>query len=552
MAPTRRNFVRSASLVGVAVAAPTGWRVLTESTVALPAAAAAALPEIPNTAPIDRIAAPSRRIAPPFALGVASGEPSAAGVVLWTRLAPRPLETDGHGGMPDRDVDVEWQMASDPDFRSIVRSGRETATRRDAHSVHVEVAGLEPAREYWYRFRAEGHLSGIGRTRTAPAAGARDAIEFAVASCAFWEQGHFTVYRHIAEDRPDLVLHLGDYLYEYEPRFKPPASGIVREHLGGRCTTLAQFRRRHAQYRGDVDLQAAHAAAPWLVIPDDHEVADNWNSSNAKDVTDPRTFAALRAAAFQAYWEHMPLRPGARPGRAGLPIFRTVPWGRTATFHMLDTRQYRDRQGCQPKSKAACVADLPSTRTMLGAAQERWLSDGLAASGATWQFLAQQVMFASTPRAVDSAGRALAEPYVNTDCWDGYPGAQRRLLDSAKAADVRNLVVLTGDAHVHWAAEIHPGGTVSSDGPVAVELVTSAITTGGDLIPQQPWVREALKSQPHLKYWDGRRGWIKCRADAERLRADFQVVEKVSTPGARAFTDASFEVLDGRPGLRRR
>ncbi len=560
MPPTRRSFVRNASLVGVALAAAPGWRVLTESTTALPVAAPAPPVDVPR--PIDGIpAAPqaasdeasmlARRISPPFTLGVASGEPTADSVVLWTRLAPAPLESNGSGGMPDRDMDVEWQVAADPGFRTIVRSGTDTATRRDAHSLHVEPTGLQPERDYWYRFRVGSHISPVGRTRTAPGAGADVPINFAVTSCAFWEQGWFTVYRHIADDHPDLVLHLGDYLYEYEPRFKPPDSGIVREHLGGRLKTLAQFRRRHAQYRGDPDLQAAHAAAPWLVIPDDHEVADNWNHDNAKDITDPAEFAAVRAAALQAYWEHMPMRPTARPGSSGLPVFRAVPWGVTATFHMLDTRQYRDRQRCVDGARRSCVQGLPAARTMLGAKQEAWLKNGLTRSSARWQFLAQQVMFASTPRALDSAGRTVREPYVNTDCWDGYPGARERLLAAAREAQTRNLVVLTGDAHVHWAADIHRGGSAESGPPVASELVTSAVTTGGDWIPQQPWVADALKRAPHLKYWSGRRGWIKCHADSDHLRADFQVVQKVSQPGRPATTEASFVVRDGEPGLRR-
>ena len=554
MPSTRRSFVRNASLAGLAVTAVPGWRLLTESTVALPASSAAPLDGLPaaTTLVTQHASMVARTISDPFTLGVASGEPTSDSVVLWTRLAPRPLESDGSGGMTDRDLDVEWQLARDPQFSSIVRTDTATASSRDAHSLHVEPVGLEPGRDYWYRFRVDSHISPVGRTRTAPKPGAPDPINFAVTSCAFWEQGWFTVYRHIANDNPDLVLHLGDYIYEYEPRFKPPASGIIREHLGGRLKTLAQFRRRHSQYRSDPDLQAAHAAAPWLVIPDDHEIADNWNAENAKDIPDPSAFAPVRAAALQAYWENMPLRAEARPDHSGLPVFRAVPWGRTATFHMLDTRQYRDRQGCVDHNERSCLQNLPATRTMLGAAQEAWLATGLAQSGATWDLLAQQVMFASTPRASDSSGKVLREPYLNPDCWDGYPGARERLLASARDAEVRNLVVLTGDAHVHWAADIHPGGTAESGPPVAAELVTSAVTTGGDLIQQLPWVRDALKDQPHLKYWSGRRGWVKCFADADQLRADFQVVEKVSKPGYPATTEASFVVLDGQPGLRRR
>ncbi|MGQ0467533.1 MAG: alkaline phosphatase D family protein [Sporichthyaceae bacterium] len=524
--PTRRTFVQGTSMAGLALVAP-GRRLLAEP-------------------------APARRIAEPFTLGVASGEPTADSVVLWTRLAPRPMESDGHGGMPDRTFDVEWQLATDPEFKNLVREGVESATRADAHSVHVEPRGLTPSRDYWYRFRVDGHVSPAGRTRTAPADDAREPVDFAIASCAFWEQGWFTVYRHIADSQPDLVLHLGDYLYEYGPRFKPPPSGIVREHVGGHLKTLAQFRRRHAQYRGDADLQAAHAAAPWVVTPDDHEVADNWNGENATDFPDPVEFARLRAVALRAYWEHMPMRPSAHPNRRGLPIFRRIEWGQTATFHVLDTRQFRDRQGCNDGRKLRCIDGLPQGRTILGREQEAWLAKGLAASSAAWQFLAQQVQFAQVPRQVDNQGRRRDEPWVSNDDWNGYPGARERLLMAARNAEVRNLVVLTGDAHVHWAADIHPRGTAESGPPVAVELVTSAVTTGGDLIPKLPWVKDALARNSHLKYWDGRRGWIRCRADGERMIADFKVVEKVSEPGSPATTSMSFEVQNGRAGLRQR
>lgn len=523
--PSRRSFVQGTSLAGIALVAPPGWRVLAET-------------------------APPQRLAEPFTLGVASGEPTAERVVLWTRLAPRPLESDGNGGMPDRNVEVEWQLAVDPAFKTIVREGTETALRRDAHTVHVEPTGLTPSRDYWYRFRADGHISPVGRTRTAPARNAREPIDFAVASCAFWEQGWFTVYRHIANSAPDLVLHLGDYLYEYGPRFKPPPSGVIRSHLGGDLRTLAQFRRRHAQYRGDPDLQAAHAVAPWVVTPDDHEVADNWNAENAKDIPDPVEFARVKAVALQAYWEHMPMRPSSHPTKQGLPVFRRVEWGQTATFHVLDTRQFRDRQGCASGNKRSCVEGLPQGRTILGREQEAWLAKGLTTSSAAWQMLAQQVQFAFVPRQVDDRGRRRDEPWVSTDDWNGYPGARERLLMSARNADTRNLVVLTGDAHVHWAADIHPRGTVESGPPVGVELVTSAITTGGDLIPKLPWVKDALARQRHLKYWDGRRGWIRVRADGERMLADFKVVEKVSEPDWPAATSVSFEVLNGKAGLR--
>ena len=209
---------------------------------------------------------PARRLGDPFTLGVASGEPTPDGVVLWTRLAPEPYAPDGRGGMPDRDVDVEWELAADPGFRRVVRRGREKATARLGHSVHVELAGLQAGREYWYRFRVPGptaHVSPAGLTRTAPAPNTWGTpLTMAFASCAQYEHGWFTAYRRLAEEQPDVVLFLGDYIYEYEADDYVAKSGNVRDHMGPETTTLAGYRQRHAQYKADPDLQAAHAAAP--------------------------------------------------------------------------------------------------------------------------------------------------------------------------------------------------------------------------------------------------------------------------------------------------
>lgn len=211
----------------------------------------------------------------PFTLGVASGDPSSDGFVLWTRLAVNPLSGDGRGGMPARDVQVDWQVSVDERFSRIVESGTATARARDAHSVHVELKGLEPGRDYFYRFRSEGRISPTGRTRTTPT-GETTPLTFAVAACAHYEHGYYTAYRRLAEEEPDLVVFLGDYMYEYGPSGYTALAGRVRTHTPGKCQTLADYRLRHAQYKSDHDLQAAHAAAPWLVAFDDHEVENNW------------------------------------------------------------------------------------------------------------------------------------------------------------------------------------------------------------------------------------------------------------------------------------
>jgi alkaline phosphatase D len=287
-------------------------------------------------------ASPALSVPYPFTLGVASGEPAPDGFVIWTRLAPSPLNADGLGGMSSAPVTVEWQVSNDQYFTQLARTGTVTAVQTSAHSVHVEVTGLQPGREYWYRFRASGHISQVGRARTAPAVGTSPTMTMLFASCSHFEAGYFTAYRRMAEEHPDLILHLGDYIYE-----NAPVPGVVRRHEGDEAITLADYRQRYAQYKTDPDLQAAHLIAPWVVAPDDHEVEDNYAGlARADDYPHLTTgqFRARRAAAYRAYYENMPLRPANSAHGAGMALYRRIRWGRLATFHMLDTRQFRDDQ----------------------------------------------------------------------------------------------------------------------------------------------------------------------------------------------------------------
>jgi alkaline phosphatase D len=286
------------------------------------------------------------------------------------------------------------------------------------------------------------------------------------------------------------------------------------------------------------------------VVPDDHEVANNWAGDHAVRRDDRPRFLAMRTAAYQAYWEHMPLRRTARPAGSHMQLFRSTAWGALATFHLLDTRQFRDRQTCATGKRPLCTASTDATRTLLGAAQESWLADGLTRSRPRWNLLAQQVMLCSTARDLDDHGAAVPHDTANVDSWDGYPAARQRLLDTVRAAGVRNLVVLTGDTHNHWAADIVPGGTLDGP-PVGAELVTSSVSSRGDGEPEPRWVGEVQRRHRNLHYWDGRRGWISARLDNERLRADFHVVQRVSTPFWPDSVAASFELLDGSAGLRR-
>ncbi len=343
----------------------------------------------------------------PFALGVASGEPRPDGVVLWSRLAPYPL---AGGGMPDREVPVEFQVAVDETFRKVVARGSIQARPELGHSVHAEVSGLRPGSWYWYRFRADGHLSPAGRTRTAPAVGAATArVAFALTSCQRYSAGYYTAHRHMANEDLDLVVQVGDYVYEAAP---DPTD--VRPHEGtGEPVTLAQYRNRHAQYRTDEDLQACHAAFPWLVVLDDHEVENGWADEvpEEPEVQSRSAFLTRRAAAFQAYYEHMPLRRSSIPQGVEMQLYRRATFGDLLDMHLLDTRQYRNDQDQRRR--------LDPRRSMLGGPQERWLLDNLAGPTARWNALAQQVFFSQLDLNT-GPGRTF-----NQDSWDNYVARAR-------------------------------------------------------------------------------------------------------------------------------
>ncbi|MCA1189330.1 MULTISPECIES: alkaline phosphatase [unclassified Saccharopolyspora] len=479
-----------------------------------------------------RGAGTGRPLRDPFTLGVASGDPVPDGVVLWTRLAPDPTADDGRGGMPDKVVDVQWEVAENERFSRVVRRGQAQAAPELGHSVHVELEGLRPGAEYYYRFRADGAVSRTGFTRTAPAPGSLDPLTMCFASCAHFGQGHFTAYRRMAEDQPGLILHLGDYQYEYAAE-----DDDVRRVLGPETRTLANYRQRHAQYKTDADLQLAHATAPWIVVWDDHETENNW----AGDVpeTPDEHFLDRRAAAFQAYYENMPLRSSAKPVGADMRLYRRLGWGGLATFHMLDTRQYRDDQPCDDAGNVDCAERLEPDRTITGAEQERWLLDGLTTSQARWDVLGQQVFFSRLDNDVDE-GVAFS-----TDSWAGYVANRDRI--AAGLAQARNAVVLTGDVHRHWAAEVQAAHEDPDSAVVGTELVTTSITSGGD--GDDDPKSAVLAENPHIKFHRNRRGYVRTRFGADELRADFRTVPHVTEPGGAASTARSFTVADGEPRL---
>lgn len=483
--------------------------------------------------------------ADPFTLGVASGDPWPDGFVLWTRLAPDPLAEDGLGGLDGRPAHVLWQVSEDRFFSRVVARGSAEVSPSTAYAAHVEVRGLRPGREYWYRFRTGRWFSRVGRTLTSPAPSTLEPrLTMVVASCSQLEHGFFTAYRRMAEEQPDLVLHLGDYVYECAPHLVPAGSGDVREHVGGETFTLADYRRRHAQYKTDSDLQEAHAAAPWLVVWDDHEISNNWAANVPDSATQQEGFAARRWAAMRAYAEHLPLRRTSMPSGGAMRLHRRLAWGRLANLHLLDTRQYRDDQACGDGNRVCPQAAGPR-RTMTGDAQERWLLDGLRRSRARWDVLGQQVFFSRLDRT------PTPDLEVSMDHWDGYPAARDRLVRGWIERRVRNPVVLTGDVHSSWAAQVTRDFGDREAAPVGVEFVCSSITSRGDGEDTPDGGDEALAHNAHLDFFNDLRGYLRATLRPDRMEVDFRALSYVSRPGAPVFTRRSYLVADGDRTLHR-
>lgn len=474
-----------------------------------------------------------------FTLGVASGAPTPDGFVLWTRLAPEPLQ----GGMGDAPVEVRWEVADDEGFRRVVAKGAATATAEFAHSVHVEVRGLSPGRWYWYRFTAGGARSPAGRTRTTPAETdeASQPLRFAFASCQHYEQGYYAAYRDMAEQPLDFVVHLGDYIYE-----SSRASHQVRRHEGGIPTQLAQFRDRYALYKADPQLQAAHAAFPWLVTWDDHEVANDYTNDVSPRTADPAQFLAIRAAAYQAWYEHMPVPASMRPRGADATIYGRHRFGRMLDVLLTDGRQYRSHHACLAGRSASPLADcadrLSPARSLFGAEQEAWLARELAAPPARWTVIAQPTLLAEADR------KRGPEHGYWMDGWDGYAAARARLLDGLAAHKARggNALVASGDVHAFWAADLRQGDV--QQGPlVATEFVGGAITSEG---PSAASVANMLAKNPHLRYGRAdRRGYALMTLDGRGCAVEFRAVEDEKTADSPVGTMARFSVERGAPGV---
>lgn len=476
----------------------------------------------------------------PFSLGVASGDPSADGFVLWTRLAPQPLEFDG--GMPAESMKVDWEVAEDEAFSRVVARGTANAVPEWGHSVHVELEGLLPDRWYHYRFHFGGETSPPGRTRTMPALGTLpERLRFAFASCQHYETGFYTAYEHMLGEDVDLVFHLGDYIYEYAG-----ADNRVRKHVGPEITSLLDYRQRHAQYRSDPALQAMHAAAPWMVTWDDHEFDNNWAGDiSEEEGIDHTVFLKRRAAAYQAYYEHMPLRRSSLPKGPDLRLHREVDFGDLARFFVLDTRQYRTDQPCGDGNKPPCDEVSNPAATILGLEQKEWLFRGLGSSAARWNALAQQVMVARVDR---KAGEEVAH---SMDQWPGYEMERRELLRFFHERKISNPVAFAGDIHTNWANELIADFDGLDGLSVATEFVGTSISSGGDGPAEPNHLAATLSENPFVKFHNAERGYVRCEVTPETWRTDFRTVAYVSRPGAPLQTPASFVVESGRAALER-
>ncbi|TWS99614.1 alkaline phosphatase [Reyranella sp. CPCC 100927] len=481
----------------------------------------------------------------PFGLGVASGDPAPDGFVIWTRVMADPLSL---APLAADAYPLIYQIADDPDFKRIVRSAEVLALPQEAHTVHVVLRDLQPGRDYWYRFRLDpDHISPAGRARTAPAPGAAvDQLDLVVASCQHYEGGYYGAWRDATRDRDrplDAILFLGDYIYESHGGGRPGR----QHHVEDNPVTLDDFRRRYALYKSDPDLQAAHAAAPWLAIWDDHEVENDYANEQSQHLMDRTAFLALRTAAYRAWWEHMPVSPALRPDRPDARLYRRVRFGDLARIDLLDGRQYRHPQPCpRPGSGGSnlvgpdCALRLDPALSMLGLAQERWLYDGFRDGGARWSLIGNQTLMA--PLDFQIGAGAL----WRTDQWDGYPAARARLYDAMRATRLSNPIVLTGDFHAHIVGDLFDDANGSA---VASEFVGSSISSGG--IPRDDaWFAARLAENPHLKLFNNRyRGHLAIRMTPKSLVADLRVIDDVHDRFSQGRTLARFAVDNGKPGV---
>lgn len=512
--PTRRSLLRGAALWAAATATGFG--------------------------PVKRALAAPVFLNDPFQLGVASGDPVADGFVIWTRLAPDPFDPEA---LAPEAIPVGWEVAADAAMKKIVAQGQVLARPDMAHSVHIDVRGLAPQREYYYRFHCGPAVSRTGRALTLPTPRMPvDRLRFAFASCSHLEQGYFTAYRDMIAQDPSFILHLGDYIYESS------WGTTVRHHPAPEPTTLEGYRAYHAAYKLDADAQAAHAHCPWFFTWDDHEVANDYSRAEAATSPDPAAFMARKMAAYKAYYEHMPLRPYATFDGTQMTLYQRVLYGDLAEFNITDGRQYRDAVPCQkPDWKAGRLVDIAEcpefedpNRSMLGKMQETWLRNGFAKSKTRWNVLAHGQMFTDFDQILGPARG------VYTDGWGGYPSARRKLLDMVKTRGVPNVVTLAGDIHSFFVSDVKDDDRDPNSQTLMTEFVGTSVTSESF---NTALFTSLMPENPQIKFCDDRqRGYIMCDVTPNLWRADLRVVDNVRIRDGVFSTLKSFVVENGKPG----
>lgn len=487
----------------------------------------------------------------PFTLGVASGSPTNSSVILWTRLAPDPVNG---GGMPDGDVPVRYRVWADAEMRRLVREGDVPAPQADAHSVHLKLEGLQPGREYWYRFAIGDYESPVGRTRTASADDG--AARLALASCQNWQSGFFAAYADMAAWAPDCVIHLGDYIYEggigtlgtrmVEKPGETQTFRTVRLHNSPEITTLWDYRNRYALYKSDLHLQAAHAASPWIVALDDHEVDNNWAADIPQDpwAQTQLEFQVRKMAAFKAWYEHMPVeRPPSLTGlNPSLPMFGSYRFG-PAKVHLLDTRQYRSDQfldaetcGSGLLGRVPCPEQDHPARTVLGIAQEQWLARELRGSGAKFNVLASQIWM--SPYRFSPSTEPMS---VNTDAWDGYPGARVRLFEDL-ANNTARPVVLSGDWHCAAAMTMHAEPSNAGSRLIGHEFAGTSIASDCGWMYEMEQMRD---ENPHVRHLNTRqRGYCRFDVTSRDWSTTYRVVDDPYDAASACHTDVELRTHD--------
>ena len=465
----------------------------------------------------------------PFKLGVASGDPDTEGFVLWTRLAPAPYDLNA---LPQESIPVVWQVAEDEKMRKVVRSGTSFAHAENAHAVHVEVHGLKPDREYFYCFIAGKERSMVGRTRTLPLMGMRvQDFRFAFASCQDITNGYFAAYNDMVRQDPRLIIHTGDYIYESIYR------GGVRRIPVPVAMTLEDYRLLHARYKLDPHLQRAHAAAPWLLIWDDHEVENDWGGSYSESIRDPEQFLKRKTAAIKAYYEHLPLRLSTKMQRGRSRIHQRTVIGDLIEFNLLDCRQYRDQPPCQdeaghvPLQIKPCEEALSQDRSMLGHEQERWLRLGFGHAGAKWNSLVQTTYMAPFDYISGT------DTGYKTDGWDGYAATRQRILDMIVEKRAVNPVAIGGEIHAFYAGVVNATAFDFDSPPVLSELICTSITSGGGEDKRYHETLGLFPENPFARFFENRvRGYALCNVNHQRWHTSLRMIDDVQDPNSPGST----------------